>query len=524
MVSATADLASLRAPGRGLYGSGGVLFKDAIFGRDSAIAGQDLILIAPEIAREVILTLAGLQGTREAPIGPHSNEEEPGKVHHEHRSLYVGSRRISPGSEVLLRELADRWGGDVAGLTYYGSVDATPLFARLVIDYCRAHGGAMLGATFTRGDGSTATVRDSLVAALGWITRKIDDSDLGFVEFLRRNPDGIPFQVWKDSGTSYVHSDGTLANWDAPIAAVEVQAYAYDALLGAGELLDRAEWRDRADLLRDRILSRLWSPGQGCFAMGIDRGPDGNPRVITSLASNGALLLDTRLFDGLPNAADYVAPMARQICGPDFLTDVGVRCRAKSQAGLVGFQDYHGSWTVWPKETFAVIRGLERQGLMRLARQLGNRLLNGVNAARGNVEFLYVSPDGPVMYDFEARDIRAASPSPIAGTNQPECPQAWTVSAAVALKHWYAHESPLHPSPQHHDTWRDRLDSAVLGATPTVDAFSARSQIDAAYLGRGEFVLDLDKGRAMDRRARVTHRGTELAGFEDPGDSRGGRR
>ena|SRR5690348_4975218 len=515
MVSATADLAGLHAPGRGLYGSGGVLFKDAIFGRDSAIAGADLIPIAPGIAREVILTLAGLQGIREAPIGPHSNEEEPGKLHHEHRSLYVGSRRISPSSEVLLRELAGRWGGDVASLTYYGSVDTTPLFARLVIDYCRARGHAMLDATYTRGDGSPATVRDSLVAALGWITRKMDGSDLGFVEFLRRNPDGIPFQVWKDSGTSYVHADGTLANWDAPIAAVEVQAYAYDALLGASELLDHAEWRERADLLRDQILSRLWSPGQGCFAMGIDRGPAGDPRLITSLESNGALLLDTRLFDGLSNAGDYVEPMVRQICGPDFLTDVGVRCRARSQARLVGFQDYHGSWTVWPKETFAVVRGLERQCLTRLARQLGNRLLNGVNAAHGNVEFLYVSPDGPVMYDFESRDIGSASPSPILGTNRPECPAAWTVSAALALKHWYAHQSPLHVRPRHDDAWRDQLDSAILASIPRVEAFSTRGQIDAAYRGRGEFVLDLDKGKLMDRQARVAMRGAEHAAVPD---------
>lgn len=514
MVSATADLTSLRALGRGLYGSGDVLFKDAIFGRDSATAAQDLLFVQPEISREVILTLAGLQGVREAPIGPQSNEEEPGKLHHEHRSLYVGSRRISPTSEVLLRELAERWGGDVSSLTYYGSVDTTPLYARLVVDYCHAHGDALLDAPYTRSDGLIASIRDSLVSALGWITRRMDGSHLGFVEFLRRNPDGIPFQVWKDSGTSFIHRDGTLANWDAPIAAVEVQAYAYDALLGAGELLDRAEWRERASALRDRILSRLWDPGQGCFAMGVDRDPHGRPRLISSLASNGALVLDTRLFDSLPSASDYVAPLVRQICGPDFLTEVGVRCRARSQADLVGFQDYHGAWTVWPRETFAVVRGLERQGLRRLARQLANRLLNGVNAARGNVEFLYVSPDGPVMYDFRARDIRAGEPRLIAGTNQPECPTSWTVSASVALKHWYAYGRPLHGKPQRRDAWRDRLEGDVFTAMPRVDAFSASGEIEAAYAARGDFHLDLGRGRAMDGRARVTRRGTEQQAIE----------
>jgi glycogen debranching enzyme len=510
MVSAIADLARLRAPGRGLYGSGDVLFKDAIFGRDSAIAAQDLLGLHPEISREVILTLASLQGVREAPTGPHSNEEEPGKMHHEHRSLYVGSRRISATSEALLRELATRWGGDVASLTYYGSVDTTPLYIRLVLDWCKAHGDALLEAQFTGRDGRTATVRDSLVAALGWITRNMDRSDLGFVEFLRRNPEGIPFQVWKDSGTSYVHTDGTLANWDAPIAAVEVQAYAYDALVGAGELLHQADWRDRAAALRERILDDLWMPDQACFAMGIDRSADGRPRRIESLASNGALLLDTRLFEALPNGSDYVAPVVRQVCGPDFVTAAGIRCRAKSDAALVGFQDYHGAWTVWPKETFAVVRGLERQGLPRLARQLGNRLLNAVNAARGNVEFLYVSPDGRAMYDFQASDVRAAETEPIVGTNQPESPAAWTVSAAVALKAWYGEGRPLDPQPPPRDAWRDQLDAAVLAGMTDVAAFGTRSEIDEAYADRGDFVLDLERARTLDRRARTVHRGTGL--------------
>ena len=246
MVSAYGDLTSLRAPGRGLYGSGDVLFKDAIFGRDSAIAAGDLLQMNEDIAREVILTLAALQGVRDAPIGPQSNEEEPGKIHHEHRSLYIGSRRISPASEALLRTLAGQWGGDEESVIYYGSVDATPLFARLVVDYCRVYGDSLLGASYKRRDGRDATVRDALASAVDWITRRMDASDLGFVEFLRRNPAGIPFQVWKDSGTSYVHADGALANWDAPIAAVEVQAYAYDALLGVGELLGRPDWVERA--------------------------------------------------------------------------------------------------------------------------------------------------------------------------------------------------------------------------------------------------------------------------------------
>src|SRR5205823_2697134 len=131
------------------------------------------------------------------------------KIHHEHRTLFVDGRRISPASEGLLRELARKWGGDETSLTYYGSVDATPLFVRLVARYCATHGESILADRVTRRDGGQVTVRESVLAAVNWIASKMDASPLGLVEFQRRNPQGIPFQVWKDSNTSYVHRDGT---------------------------------------------------------------------------------------------------------------------------------------------------------------------------------------------------------------------------------------------------------------------------------------------------------------------------
>lgn len=511
MVSSSADLARLRAPGRGLFGSGGVLFSDAIFGRDSVTVASTLLHLYPEISREIILTLAGLQGVVESPIGLHTNEEEPGKIHHEHRSLYIDSRRISPSSERLLRELAGRWGGTPTSMTYYGCVDATPLYARLVAEYCSAYGPAILEETVVQHDGRTVTIRESLLAALDWVTRKMDASELGFVEFLRRNPDGIPFQVWKDSGTSYVHRDGRLGNWDAPIAAIEVQAYAFDALIGAARLLGRPELRERAHALRQRILDRLWMSDGAYFAMGVDRDGDGGLRLIDGTASNGALVLDTGVLDGVPDAREYVEALARRVMSPDFVTDVGIRCRALGEEGLVGFQDYHGAWAVWMKETFEVLRGLERQGLTRLARRLGNRLLNAVNVAGANVEFLYVDPSGTVMYDFQERASRTQAPSVIRGTNRPESPQAWTVSATLAVKWWYGAGRRLHGPTVHADTgpWRAAVDAEVAAAVPDVQVLASPAAIATAFDGRGDFTLDLRAGQQADRRARQTRRGGE---------------
>jgi glycogen debranching enzyme len=510
MVSATADLARLRAPGRGVFGSGGVLFSDAVFGRDSVAAAESLLYVYPRVSREVILTLASLQGVVEAPIGPHSNEEEPGKMHHEYRSLFVGSRRISPSSEKVLRELAGRWGGDETSVTYYGCVDTTPLYARLVAKYCAAYGDSILAETVIHRDGRTVTIQDSLIAAMDWMTRRMDSSELGLIEFHRRNPNGIPFQVWKDSGTSYIHSDGTLANWDAPIAATEVQAYAYDALLGSAELLGRRDWSERAVALRRRILDLLWMPAQEFFAMGIDRDAAGRPRLIESIASNGALVLGTGLLDGLSDASDYLAGVAHRICGSDFVTEAGIRCRSVSEQTLVGFQDYHGSWAVWPKETFEVARGLERQGLHRLARQLDNRLLNAVNVAGANIEFLYVHPDGSVMYDFQERDLRIDEPRWILGTNRPESPQAWTVAAALALKRRFGTGLGLQGrlSPPR-EKWREALEVEVLSGLASVDAFRTADEVEAAYAGRGDFALNIPMAQERDRRARETRHGGE---------------
>lgn len=503
--SALQDLARLRSPeGLGLFASGGELYGDAVFGRDSIEAAEDVQSLRPDIVREVIVALVGLQGIADAAPGPHSNEEERGKIHHEHRSMQLGGRRISPRSQEMLQHLSALWGGDGTGFTYFGSADATPLFVRLVARQCELYGPSILGEEAVRRDGCPATVLDAVRDAVGWITRKMDESPLGFVEFQRRNPNGLPFQVWKDSGTSYLHRDGTVANYHAPIAAVEVQGYAYDALLGAAELIpDRAaEWRERARLLRDRVLERMWMPAEGYFAMGIDRDPAGRPRHIECLASNGALLLDTHLLEGWPGAEPYVTGVVRQICGRDFACEAGIRCRSLREDGLVDYQDYHGTWAVWLKETFDVARGLHRHGFTRLAEQVGGRLIDAVDIAGAHVEFLYVSPAGQPAYDY--RDERGtgadgAGAQEIVGTNVPEAPQTWTVTAALALKSarggrplcgWPA--PPLAP-------WAAALEAEVLAGMPPVGVVRTNAEADAAFARRARFTLNRDRAWTRDR-------------------------
>ncbi len=476
------------------------------------MAADYLLRLRPDVARGVILKLAQLQGTRLASPGTDSNEEEPGKIHHEHRRLYVDGRRVRHRSARILQQLSAVWGGDKTSLTYYGSCDATPLFVRTAVRYCRHYGDTILGEPVIRRDGTQVTVRDSVLAAVAWITRKLDESPLGLVEFQRRNPNGIPFQVWKDSGTSYVHLDATIANWDAPIAALEVQAYAYDALLGGARLFGESEraadWRARAEALRESIFKCFWMPGASYFAMGLDRDASGKARWIESIASNAALLLDTSIFDGLPDAEEYIGAVARRSTGPEFLTEAGIRCRSLNEEALLDFQDYHGTWTVWMKETFDVTRGLYRQGLPALARQLAVRLLNAVNTAGAHVEFLYVSPDQRVMYDFRGRDPRSSHAAEIVATNVPEQPLAWTLSAALALKWLLGSERHLY-SPL---DWpgarpaRPELDARLLREMPRLALLSTAGEFQSAYERRGDFVLNRALGHERDQAARARHR------------------
>jgi hypothetical protein len=238
----------------------------------------------------------------------------------------------------------------------------------------------------------------------------------------------------------------------------------------------------------------------GFFAMGIDRDQDGAPRQIDSLASNAALLLDSTLFDDLPDAQLYVAGIARRICGPEFVTDVGIRCRSLSDEALVDFQDYHGTWANWQKDGYDVARGLGRQGFRRLARQLEVRLLNGVNVAGANVEFLYVSPDARVHYDFRDRHPVSDQPQPILGTNRPEPVQAWTVTAMLAIK---SRQRPAELPPG----WVAPLEDELLDAIPRAVPLRTQAERRAVYERRGDFVLDMPGGFERDQAARARKAG-----------------
>ncbi len=418
--------------GNGVYASSDRLFKGAVFGRDSLVVAEDLVTIRPLLVKRIILTLARLQG-----LERHSaNEEEPGKIMHEYRSRVVDGKLLKGTPLEIFEDLSKRWGGDENTMLYFGSIDSTPYFVRILCEYCSLYGPRILWKEVTRHDGKKVTLLQVMDEALAWLQGKIKSSHSGLLEYRAHSDKGIENQAWKDSDEFYVHENGRFVNHDRPVASIEVQGLAYDALIEGGEYFpDRAEdMKKMAYRIRDKTIELLWQPDRNYFALGLDYDQDGKMRIIKTTTANPASLLNSGFFDDLPKDESklYISQIVRNIMGTDFLTDAGVRSRSLSEANLIPFWDYHGSYVSWPKETYDVAKGLRRQGFPLLQKELENRLLNVVRKSRGYPEFLFVDIRGRIL-GASSNAHRHTHSLAIKSTNVPESVQAWTISAVVSI-------------------------------------------------------------------------------------------
>lgn len=442
-------LGLVRAPhGYGIYASIGPNYQYAIFGRDSITVAHDLIDIKPTLTKEIILLLASLQG-REFDM---QSEEEVGKIHHEFRSLRFSNHKVSRAARLVLERLGPIWGGTQEDLLYYGSYDATPSFVRLVNSYCRRYGDALLEETVHALDGSKRTVRDSVRAATAWLVGKITASPWQLYEFKRLNPAGLVYQAWQDSSIAYLHANGTTANPDTGIAAVELQGYAYDALYAAAELvaLDEHEanaWRHLASIVRDNTLERLWIKKDSYFAVGLDRSDDGDTRHIGTLTANPGLLLGSDLFSRMPHHLSwpYVEGIVRTLFSAELLTNVGLRLRGIQHADMVPFADYHGSLVAWPHQTAAIAAGLRNHGFYTLATILENCVLHSVSMAGEFYEFFFVDRQGRVKYHYRNENPNEPTFHDFGAANLPEPGQAWTLTAVLRIIATRHHPFPVLP-------------------------------------------------------------------------------
>lgn len=446
----------IKAPrGYGIFASIGPRIQFGIYGRDSIEVAEDLLATHQHIVREIILSLARLQGLRT----DERTEEEPGKIHHEYRRDYYRGRRISSVARIAIRNMRRVAGYNHEPLLYYGSFDSTPLFVRVVHRYVRLYGTSILTHTVKGKDGRKRPLREHVRLATEWVAGKVAASPWGLFESRPLNPQGLHNQEWEDSGEAYVHTSGEFANYADGIAAVELQGYAYDALHAAADLVaadpqEATMWRAMAARIQEHTVTMFWMPKLRYFATGLDRNPrTGQRRQIATLNANGALILDSHLISDLPARVrqPYIAGLADMIQSDDFWTAAGVRIRALRHAHVIAYADYHGSLVTWPKETYDLAQGFRRNGRAALADKLENTILDAVAQAGEFYEFFLVNRDGRVKYHYR-REAQGEPPiRDFSASVLPEAGQAWTLSAILAIiarRHTAANAEPPRKNPK----------------------------------------------------------------------------
>lgn len=402
---------------------------EAVFGRDSLRAAIDLISVHPELCRASVLKLAELQGLEDNL----EREEEMGRIIHESRD--------SDDPVAINLSLERGW-----GWPYYGSVDATPEFIRTLTAYCQKseENTAFLFQEYIDRHGNTQTISHSLELALAWIERRMNSNAEGLIEYKTPLDNGIQNQVWKDSPDAYHHEDGTIANFDKPIASIEVQVTTYDALIDAADLfrdiLDHPERADelynKAEHLKNTILDLFWTEDKGgYFVLGLDRDENNLPRQLKIRTSNMGHVLNSRLLES-DEDTEIVRKreaLVAQLLTPEMQNISGIRTLASDEVRFRPGAYHNGS--VWPWDTHHIAKGLRRQGYQDIANTLDDKLLL-INQTIGTFPE-YVRGDDADMPSVNTQTI-VVRDKVTGELNKIEQPpqeiQAWTVAAMLATE------------------------------------------------------------------------------------------
>ena len=358
-----------------------------LFGRDSLWTARMLLPVSTGLAGSTLRLLASHQGTRR----DDATAEEPGKILHEVRSAGF-SLGEDDGAERHLPPV------------YYGTIDATPLWALTLHDAWRWGLPA----------DEVEALLPALERALTWQVEHGDADGDHLLEYVDRSGHGLSNQGWKDSGDAVRRSDGSRAS--SPLALAEVQGYAYAAATLGADLLEafgRAgtdRWREWAARLRTEFDRRFWvEDGVGAFpAIALDR----DKRPVVSLTSNIGHLLGTGILD--PEGVDLVA---RRLAAPDMMSGFGIRTLSQNAAGFSPTGYHVGS--VWPHDTAICLAGLAAEKRPE-AGPVAEALLAAFHAFEGRPPELF------------AGDARSMQPVPL--PYPAACrPQAWSAASAVSL-------------------------------------------------------------------------------------------
>jgi glycogen debranching enzyme len=354
----------------------------ALFGRDSLLTAYMALPVDRSLALGTLRTLARHQGRVTDPL----TEEEPGRILHEVRLGVESGLSLGGGS------------------TYYGTVDATPLFVVLLGELARWGAEPQ----------EVADLLPNADRALDWVRDHGDRDGDGFVEYQRATDRGLANQGWKDSWDGITFADGRPA--ESPIALCEVQGYVYDAyraraalarMLGGEDVAQ--EWDDRARTLKEAFNERFWLPERGWFALALDR----DRRPVDACASNMGHCLWSGIVD-----QDKAAPVVEHLMSPAMFSGWGVRTLS-SEMGAYDPVSYHNG-SVWPHDNALIVTGLMRYGFVQESQRVAEALLEAAELFGGRLPELFCGFD---------RD-EYAEPVPYPSSCSP---QAWAAASPVQL-------------------------------------------------------------------------------------------
>ena len=342
------------------------LFR-CLFGRDSLLFSDLLQTQHPEIQENVVMALASVQGTKIDLM----SEEEPGRIPHEVREL--------DDPRAIEISASGHW-----KFPYYGAVDAT------LIWLCALARISALNPDFLDKEIAGTPLWQRAIFATKWVLLRLQTPS-GFIESNRSNPHGIENQVWKDSGDSYMHADGSLANGHSS-ASIETVAEAFDALHAVVQIMGQrpsSDWPsstseilDRAEVLRANLIEQMWLGDR--FALGTERDATGVQRAFDSQASNQGRLLDSKILVGA-QFLNYRQVIAHALTGPGLLGETGLRTLSKDHPAYRPGGYHTGS--AWPMDGVFSSRGLFRHGFDVEARMISQKVKGAIESFGGYPEF-----------------------------------------------------------------------------------------------------------------------------------------
>ena len=367
----------------GTLPAAGIPWFVAPFGRDALITSILMMPYGLEAARGTVQYLAKHQATKFDAF----RNAQPGKILH----------------EVRCGELSRM--GRVPHSTYYGTVDATPLFIILIHEIFKHQQDIH----FIR------DLRPHWEAALTWMRQHGDIDQDGLLEFEPDKGEGLSIQSWKDSSDSMSHQDGSLAT--GALAVSEVQGYAYAAYLSVADFyaaLNEPEKSQeallKAQALQQQFHKAFWLEDAQMYAMALD----GNKQSLNVQNSDSGQLLWTGIVP-----QDIAPKLIKSLMSSGMYSGWGIRTLGKNEARYNPVSYHNGS--VWPHDTALIALGMARYGFRVEAQKIAHAIfaLAKSQADKRLPELVagYERMDSPpVPYPTACR------------------PQAWDAAALISLQ------------------------------------------------------------------------------------------